>query len=413
MKSVMKIVALFTFAHFSHHVLTALITPLLPFMRSDLGLSYAQAGIVLSAFSLSYGIGQSPAGWLADRLGPKLILTVGIAGVGVAGILVGLSSGYALLLVSLVLMGLAGGGYHPAASPLIIAAVEPREQGRALGIHVTGGSVSHFAAPLIGAFLAGWFGWRGAFLGLSLPVILLGLYFYKAYGRRQAEDAAAEAAAREGRKKEAAADVRGGMPRALLLELSVFILLVTATGSALTATVSFVPLYMVDTFGSGERTAAAFLSLFYATGLFAAPAAGRISDLFGRRRVVSTVGIISAAGIILLPFLPAGFGFAALLFLLGAMLFSRMPPAEAHIIGLTPKHIRGTVMGIYYFAGMEGSGILTPLLGVLIDAFGFKRGFLYMGTGLAVVTVICITVIFSIERKKKSAAVIQGTVTGA
>ena len=392
MRPIAKIVALFSLAHFSHHVLTALIVPLLPFMRNDLGLSYSQAGIVLSAFSLSYGIGQIPAGALADRIGPKIVLTVGIAGVGVAGIFVGFSSGYALLLGSLVLMGLAGGGYHPAASPLITAAVDPSERGKALGVHVIGGSASHFAAPLIGAALAGLLGWRGTFLALSVPVMLLGLYFYKAYGKRQAEEIA------NGKSAGAEEEENKPFTAAVVAELVVFIVLVTATGSVLTSAVSFVPLFLVDSFGMDEKAAAAFISIFYVAGLWAAPVGGRLSDRIGRRKVVSAIAVLTAAGLMLLPFAPNSVGFGALLFILGTMMFARMPPGEAHIIGITPKRVRSTVMGAYYFAGMEGSGILTPLLGALIDSFGFNSALFYMGAGLGALSIVCACLIFLMRR---------------
>ena len=72
-------VPLFVLAHFVHHLLTALTIPLLPFIRSDFSLDYAQSGWAVSAFSLSYGFGQLPAGWLADRIGARLILTIGIS----------------------------------------------------------------------------------------------------------------------------------------------------------------------------------------------------------------------------------------------------------------------------------------------------------------------------------------------
>lgn len=69
----MGLVPLFVLAHFSHHVLTALTVPLLPFIRNDFALDYTQAGLVVSSFSLAYGIGQLPAGWLADRAGARFV----------------------------------------------------------------------------------------------------------------------------------------------------------------------------------------------------------------------------------------------------------------------------------------------------------------------------------------------------
>jgi len=63
-------------------------------IRSDFALDYTQSGLVISAFSLAYGIGQLPAGWLADRIGRQVMITMGIIGVAAAGLLVGLSQTY-------------------------------------------------------------------------------------------------------------------------------------------------------------------------------------------------------------------------------------------------------------------------------------------------------------------------------
>ena len=116
----------FVVAHFVHHLLTALPIPLLPLIRSDYSLDYTLSGWVVSAFNLAYGMGQLPAGWLADRIGPRIIITVGICGVALAGLFVGLSQSFGMLLFFLALMGFLGGGYHPASPPLIAASVEGR-----------------------------------------------------------------------------------------------------------------------------------------------------------------------------------------------------------------------------------------------------------------------------------------------
>ncbi len=53
---------LFVVAHFCHHLLPSILVPLLPFIRTGLGLDYTQSGLLVSAFTLSYGLGQLPAG---------------------------------------------------------------------------------------------------------------------------------------------------------------------------------------------------------------------------------------------------------------------------------------------------------------------------------------------------------------
>ena len=88
----------------------------MPLIREEFSLSYAQAGWLSSAFLLAYGFSQLPGGWLADRISPRLLVTIGISGVSVAGLMAGLAPNYVLLASALVLLGLLGGGYHPASA---------------------------------------------------------------------------------------------------------------------------------------------------------------------------------------------------------------------------------------------------------------------------------------------------------
>ena len=70
----------FMVAHCAHHLLMALPAPLLPMIRSNFALGYTQSGFVISAFSMAYGVSQVLAGWLADYIGRRIMITVGILG---------------------------------------------------------------------------------------------------------------------------------------------------------------------------------------------------------------------------------------------------------------------------------------------------------------------------------------------
>jgi len=124
-----------------------------------------------------------PAGFLADRVGPRILITVGILGVAIAGVLVGLSQTFVMLLVCLVIMGLLAGGYHPAATPLISKSIPEKQRGRALGFHLIGGNASFFLGPIIAGATASVWGWRGSFIGLAIPTMVFGIIFYLLLGR--------------------------------------------------------------------------------------------------------------------------------------------------------------------------------------------------------------------------------------
>jgi sugar phosphate permease len=86
---------------------------------------------------------------------------------------------------------------------------------------------------------------------------------------------------------------------------------------------------------------------------------------------------------------PYGVAFAVLLMALGMVTYVRMPVSEAYIVGQTSARNRSTVLGIYYFGSMEGSGVLAPVVGFLIDKFGFHTAFSVSGIAVLLVVAIC------------------------
>ncbi len=374
---------LFVLAHFGHHLLTALPTPMLPLIRNDFNLSYAQSGMVASAFGIAYGISQLPAGWLADRISYRFLIVIGTCGVAVAGLLVGLSTSFVTLIVFLVLMGIAGGGYHPSAAPLIGASTEPEKRGRALGFHLIGGSGSFFLSPLIAAAIASVWGWRGAFIGLAVPTTIFGIVFYVMLRRFVAAGKGMEPIAQQ------PADGQTPSGQGRLRQLIAFLVLNSAVQAIFVSVMTFIPLYMVDNFHISEAVAAASLSIIHSAGLWAAPLGGYISDRIGKVQVMLASCFITGPLIYLLNVAPYGVAFGALLLFLGACMSMRAPTAEAYLVNETPEKYRSTIFGIYYFAGMEVGALLTPAMGALIDRVGFTTGYTIASVSAFAITVVC------------------------
>jgi len=381
---------LFMLAHFGHHLLTALPVPLLPMIRADFGLDYTRSGLVISAFNIAYGFGQLPAGWLADRFGARLLIMIGICGVAVAGFFIGITHSYFLMIVFMALMGVLGGGYHPAAPPFIFAAVEPSRRGQALGIHAVGGGASFFLAPLIAVGIASFWGWRGAFVGLAVPTILFGLYFNWFLRRRAG---AVNTVEKTNIRAEEEISAPGRMRR-----LVVFIILSTFTGAVMLATVSFIPLYLVDHCRFGKEKAGALFSVIFFVGLWMSPLGGYLSDRLGRIPVIVSACFLAGPAVYLLNWVSAEWSVILLLLVFGVIIYTRMPVAEAFVISQTSEKNRSAVLGIYFFSGMEGGGVLTPLMGYCIDSLGFYYSFTLAGAAITVVTIICAVLL---ERWKK------------
>ena len=354
-----------------------MLTPLLPFIKTDLSLSNTQLGLLGSAYNLPYGIGQLPGGWLADRIGPRRLILVGVCGVAVAGLLVGLSPGFVLIAASLVLLGLAGGGYHPAASPLVSASVAEGSRGRALGLHQIGGTASFFLTPLIAAGLATALGWRGSFITVAIPTMLFGVVLYVILGRRGYRRGTTDEAA-------TAAPTTVTQTRRLVTFTSLGVVLQVLTFS----TLSFVPVFAVQDLGASEEAAASMLAVYHFAGLFAGPLGGYLSDRLGRVPVMLAVGLLAGPVMFLLTQVDFGWGLSLLLLAMGSCQYIGMPISEAYVISHTRPKNRSTILGFYYFASRGGPGIIMPVLGRLSDTFSFRVAFSAVAATILTATLI-------------------------
>ncbi len=375
--------AAFRAGHFGHHLVMALLQPLMPFIRDDFGISYAEAGWVVSSFTLAYGLSQLPAGWLADRIGPRILIVVGTAGVAACGLLVGISPSYMIMVIPLILMGILGGSYHPAASPLVSATVEPKNRGKALGLHQIGGTFSYFLSPLIAVGAAALLGgWRGSFISMSALMIALGVFIFIVLGRRGYSGAP--------RKKvsESSATAPTHTP-VKMRKMVAFMVLGIVLQVSIFSTLSFVTLFSVDKLMVSEEAAAGLLSLAHFSGLWGGPLGGYISDRIGTVPVLISVCLLTGPFIYLLGLTSPGWSVALVLLIIGLLEYTGMPVTEAYVINHVPEGRRSTVLGIYYFASRGGPGLVMPALGFLLDNYGFGTGFGIVGAATTVIMIVC------------------------
>ena len=68
---------------------------------------------------------------------------------------------------------------------------------------------------------------------------------------------------------------------------------------------------------------------------------------------------------------------------------SRAPSSETYFVTKIPAQRRATILGIYFFAGAELAGVMTPLAGKLIDSYGFDLVLTWAAIAQVGLTVIC------------------------
>lgn len=136
-------------------------------IATELHLSDAAMGLVFSAFALGYAIAQIPAGWLADKAGPRLALTVVVALWSALTALTGAAWSLASLVAIRLVFGMAEAGAFPGGARAICNWLPTGERGRANGVLFSGARLGAAVSfPLLAWMLTTWH-WRTAFLILG------------------------------------------------------------------------------------------------------------------------------------------------------------------------------------------------------------------------------------------------------
>jgi len=308
------------------------------------------------------------------------MILIGISGVALFAVLSGLAPSYLVLVIFVILLGMMGGGYHPASSPIVAASVEKKDRGKALGIHQIGGTASFFLTPLIAVAIANAIGWRGSVISMSIPAFIIGILLFILIGRRGYAPKVTKTASSQPDEVPAAGNMRRLIPFIILgVILQVIVISVT----------SFIPLFSVDNLGVSEQTGAFLFSFFHFAGLWAGPFGGYLSDRLGKVPVMLTVSLITGPALYLLSLTTQGWSVWAVLLLLGASMYVALPITEAYIIAHAPQRHRSTILGIYYFASRGGIGLATPLVGYFADSYSFATSFAIMGGATLVIVLAC------------------------
>ena len=155
-------------------------------VAKDLGLSNDAMGVVFGSFALAYALGQIPAGWFADRFGPRMTLTIVVSAWSLFTALTGLAPEFATLVVVRFLFGLAEAGAFPASARAFYTWLPAELHGRANGIIFSGSRLgAALSFPILAGLLDG-YGWRVAFFLLGVPGLVWAAVWFSWFRDRPA-----------------------------------------------------------------------------------------------------------------------------------------------------------------------------------------------------------------------------------
>jgi len=379
-----RVVSAVSAAHFVSHYYIILLAPLLPFVRADYGVSYTEIGLALAAFNVVSAALQTPAGFLVDWLGARILLTCGLVIGATAFIVAGMSHSFWLMVAMFALAGVGNTVYHPADYAMLSHHVPAKQIGQAFSVHTFAGMLGSAVAPPSLLIMQSLWGWRGAFvgagvLGFAVAALLVAL-----------RDNAEVKPATPARAKDDAAPVgwRLLLSPAILLNLLFFVLLALISGGTYNfSVVAFGALY-----GTPVTIANAAL-----TGNLLLSAIGVLLGglLVGRTTRHGLVAALGLAGMALFIALvgEVDVGAVALIAAMSAAGLCSgiiMPSRDMIVREVTPPGSFGKVFG-FVTTGFNIGGIISPLIfGAIMDHGSPKLVFLAVAAFslIAILTVV-------------------------
>lgn len=266
---------------------TNILTPLLPDIRTDFGVSIATAGFIVGAYGLARLIVDLPAGFIADRVGHRR-MSVFALGLLILASVVGLNAGSVTVLIA----SRAASGVAVAILATIIltalsATATATNRGKVMSLFHVANNVGIAIYPLVGGIVGALLGWRATFAVTAVLVALAGVVLLPVLQRIDPRRETTSRTSSPSRR------VLYGRDRAIAIaatNVGVVANMINRHGFRNT----ILPLYAASALGLGGVSIASAIALMSATGLLVATPGGMLGDRVGRRRVI-TAGLAAIA----------------------------------------------------------------------------------------------------------------------
>ncbi len=163
-----QVIGLVGLAHGVSHFFHLILAPLFPWLKVAFGLSYAELGLLMTAFFIVSGTGQASAGFVVDRIGARFVLFFGMTCLGISALVLSMAQNYPMLLIGSMIAGLGNSVFHPSDFTLLNKRVSAPRLGHAFSVHGISGNLGWAAAPAFLTSIALLSDWRTALFAAAL-----------------------------------------------------------------------------------------------------------------------------------------------------------------------------------------------------------------------------------------------------
>jgi MFS family permease len=389
-----KVIGLISLAHGMSHFYQLLLAPLFPFIKDQLGVSYAALGFLVALFYTLSALLQPLAGFVVDRYGARSVLFAGVGFFIVGALIQGLSSGYAMLAFGAALTGIGNSVFHPADFAILNARVSAPRLGYAFSAHGVVGYLGYAVAPVFSVSIGAAFGWQAALLtGAALGVGLLALLLINSHHLHITP---------QPRKASMKTEARVLMAPPVILCFVYF----TLFAAGLAGLQSFGVSAMVEQYRVAATAASTALTAYLVAAAAGILAGGFVAARVHRHDYVAAGGMaVSALATLLVAMgqVPSA-GLAAALAIAGFAAGVVAPSRDLIVRASTPPGAAGRVFGFVY-SGLDVGSFATPVFyGWMLDRH-LPQGVFYAVfafTALAMMTIVLLVPVRDLLPVKKA-----------
>jgi MFS transporter, YNFM family, putative membrane transport protein len=264
--------------------------PLMPEFTNDFGVSPAMASLSLSVTTIAMAIAMLIVGALSDAQGRKSVMALSLLGASIMAVLVALSPGFHMLLVFRIVQGIVLAGLPAIAMAYLSEEVEPASLGFAMGLYISGNSIGGMGGRIITGMLTDLFNWRIAVAAIALLSIAATALFWiwlpvsKNFKRRPFEIGRLIKALFSQCKD----------PRLLSLYTLGFLLM-----GSFVSLFNYISYELIAPPYNLSKTLVGWIFIVYIMGTISSTWMGRLSDKYGRQKVMVIALCIILTGTVL------------------------------------------------------------------------------------------------------------------
>ena len=334
----------------------------LPHLKELFSLSYAQMATIVLTQNITSSVIQPVFGYITDKRSLPALLPycAALAGAGFAA--VGWVSSYALLLLTVIIIGVSSASYHPQASKTVNFLSDENSKAQNMGLFSLGGNAGMAAGSMMMTFLIGMSGGLHNTMYFVLPGILVFcfmMHYMPEYKRVNLEHSL----------KRAAAKAKGNAEKLSYFGLVMVLFFIFMRSTIHTGISTYLPLFFMK-FRDAEPVFASLLVTVFLLGGVAGTYIGAVlSDKLGARAIIIGSMVLSIPPIWALDKVSTEFTIVTAVAFAGFFIIGSNATTIVLAQTMLPNNV-GMAAGltIGFSVGLGGLGV--TILGVMADNYG-------------------------------------------